>query len=178
MIFIPANTFTMGSPITEQHRNANEGPQTIVTLTHGFWIGKYEVTQGEYVSIMSTNPSFFPGDLSRPISSVSWFDATNYCWKLTQRELAAGRIAPGSRFRLPTDAEWEYAARAGTSTRFSYGDDPDYADLPNHAWSSPMQNSPFIPLASSSPIPGDYTTSKVTFGNGAWIGLAICLAEQ
>ncbi len=134
MIFVPATTFTMGSPSTEQDRSSDEGPQTIVTLTHSFWIGKYEVTQGEYLSIMGTNPSYFPGDLSRPISSVSWPAATNYCWKLTQRELAAGRIPPGAQFRLPTEAEWECAARAGTSSRFSYGDDPTYSGLTNHAW--------------------------------------------
>jgi formylglycine-generating enzyme required for sulfatase activity len=134
MVFIPPNTFTMGSPTNELHRQPNEGPQTVVTLTHGFWIGKFEVTQGEYVSVMNTNPSFFPGDLSRPVSSVSWFDATNYCWKLTQRELAAGRIPPGGQYRLPTEAEWECAARAGTTTRFNYGDDPDYTNLTNYAW--------------------------------------------
>jgi len=134
MVFIAPNTFTMGSPTNELHRQVNEGPQTAVTLTHGFWIGKFEVTQGEYLSVMSTNPSFFPGDLSRPVSSVSWFDATNYCWKLTQRELAAGRIPPGSHYRLPTEAEWECVARAGTTTRFSYGDDPDYTNLTNYAW--------------------------------------------
>lgn len=134
MVFIPPNTFIMGSPATELHRQTNEGPQTVVRLTHGFWIGKFEVTQGEYLSVMNTNPSYFPGDLSRPVSSVSWFDSTNYCAKLTQRELAAGRIPLGSRFRLPTEAEWECAARAGTTTRFSYGDDLDYSDLANHAW--------------------------------------------
>jgi formylglycine-generating enzyme required for sulfatase activity len=136
MVFIPPNTFTMGSPTNEQHRQSEDGPQTTVTLTRGFWIGKYEVTQGEYLSVMNTNPSFFAGDLSRPVSSVSWPDATNYCWTLTQRELAAGRIPPGSQYRLPTEAEWEYAARAGTSTRFSYGDDPDYTSLTNYAWQS------------------------------------------
>jgi formylglycine-generating enzyme required for sulfatase activity len=135
MVFISPNTFAMGSATNEFNRNINEGPQTTVTLTHGFWIGKYEVTQGEYLSVMNTNPSEFPGDLSRPVSSVSWFDATNYCWKLTQRELAAGRIPPGSQYRLPTEAEWEYAARAGTSTRFSYGDDvPNSTSLTNYAW--------------------------------------------
>ncbi len=134
MVFIPPNTFTMGSPTNDLDSSINERPQTTVLLTHGYWIGKYEVTQGEYVSIMNTNPSDFPGDLSRPISGMSWFDATNYCWQLTQRELAAGRIPPGSRFRLPTEAEWECAARADTTTRFSYGDDPSYASLTNYAW--------------------------------------------
>src|SRR5262249_13429594 len=126
MVFVPPNAFTMGSPATEQDRSAEEGPQTEVALTHGFWIGKYEVTQGEYLSIMNSNPSNVQGDLSRPVSSVNWLDATNYCARLTERELAAGRIPLGSRYRLPTEAEWECAARAGTSTRFSYGDDPSY----------------------------------------------------
>ena len=134
MVFIPPNTFLMGSPTNEQDRSILEGPQTTVSLSRGFWIGKFEVTQGEYLSVMNTNPSIFPGDLSRPVSSVSWPDATNYCAKLTQRELAAGRIPAGSHFRLPTEAEWECAARAGTSTRFSYGDDPGYASLASHAW--------------------------------------------
>jgi formylglycine-generating enzyme required for sulfatase activity len=135
MVFIAPNTFAMGSATNEFNRNINEGPQTTVSLTRGFWIGKYEVTQGEYLSVMNTNPSEFPGDLSRPVSSVSWFDATNYCWKFTQRELAAGRIPPGSQYRLPTEAEWECAARAGTSTRFSYGDDvPNSTSLTNYAW--------------------------------------------
>ncbi len=135
MVFIPPNTFTMGSPTNEPDRNIFEGPQTTVTLTRGFWIGKYEVTQGEYLAVTGENPSNFPGDLRRPISSVSWFEATNYCWKLTQQELAAGRISPGNHYRLPTEAEWECAARVGTTTRFSYGnDDQNYTSLTNYAW--------------------------------------------
>ena len=134
MVYVPPNTFTMGSLSNDFDRSIFEGPPTTVTLTRGFWIGKYEVTQGEYLEVVGENPSNFPGDLRRPVSSVSWFDATNYCDKLTKRELAAGRISPGSVYRLPTEAEWECAARAGTSTRFSYGDDPTYGSLTNYAW--------------------------------------------
>jgi formylglycine-generating enzyme required for sulfatase activity len=134
MVFVPANTFRMGSPTNDTARQTNEGPLTMVTLSRGYWIGKFEVTQAEYLSLMGTNPSVFPGDLRRPVSTVSWHDATNYCGLLTERELAAGRIPPGARYRLPTEAEWECAARAGTSTRFSYGEDPDFTELPKHAW--------------------------------------------
>ncbi|HTI68663.1 MAG TPA: SUMF1/EgtB/PvdO family nonheme iron enzyme [Candidatus Limnocylindria bacterium] len=134
MVYIPPNTFTMGAPANELHRQADEGPLTTVTLSHGFWIGKYEVTQREYLAVLGNNPSGFPGDLDRPVESVSWLDATNYCAQLTLHELAAGNLAPGSHYRLPTEAEWECAARAGTTTRFSYGDDPDYSSLTNHAW--------------------------------------------
>jgi formylglycine-generating enzyme required for sulfatase activity len=134
MVFIPPGTFRMGSPTNEADRLPGEGPQTAVTISQGFWMGKYEVTQEEYQSLMSTNPSAFKGDLSRPVESVSWSDATNYSGKLTQQERAAGRIPTNCVYRLPTEAEWEYACRAWTSTRFSYGDDPGYADLTNYAW--------------------------------------------
>jgi formylglycine-generating enzyme required for sulfatase activity len=134
LVFIPPGTFRMGSPTNEPDRSLDEGPQTAVTISHGFWMGKYEATQGEYLALMGRNPSNFSGDTNRPVEMVSWFDATNYCSKLTQQERAAGRIATNSVYRLPTEAEWEYAARGWTSTRFSYGDDPGYTDLANYAW--------------------------------------------
>src|SRR4029079_9055765 len=99
------NTFTMGTPPNELNRQADEGPQTTVTISHGFWMGKYEVTQREYLAVTGSNPSGFPGDLNRPVESVSWLDATNYCALLTQQELASGRIWPCSRYRFRTEGE-------------------------------------------------------------------------
>jgi formylglycine-generating enzyme required for sulfatase activity len=73
-------------------------------------------------------------DLTRPVELVSWYDATDYCARLTERDRSAGRIATNAVYRLPTEAEWEYACRAWTSTRFSYGDDPGYTNLTHYAW--------------------------------------------
>src|SRR6266481_695936 len=106
MVFIPPSSFRLGSPTNETGRAADEGPQTTVTITHGFWMGKYEVTQREYLAVIGDNPSQFTGDPNRPVETVSWLDATIYCARLTQQELAAGRIPAGSHFRLPTEAEW------------------------------------------------------------------------
>src|SRR6267143_999634 len=75
MVFIPPGTFRMGSPSNEVDRLGNEGPQTAVTISSGFWMGKYLVTQGDYLSVIGTNPSTFTGDLSRPVEQVSWLDA-------------------------------------------------------------------------------------------------------
>ncbi len=158
MVFIPPGTFRMGSPMNEVDRDAYEGPQTDVTISRGFWMGKYEVTQGEYLAVMGDNPSCFNGgqygtDLTRPVESVRWVDATNYCTKLTDRERLAGRIAPNAVYRLPTEAEWEYACRAWTATRFSYGDDPGYTDLTNYAWYSDNSGRTTHPVGQKLPNP-------------------------
>ncbi|MEO8425537.1 MAG: formylglycine-generating enzyme family protein [Verrucomicrobiota bacterium] len=126
--------FLMGSPATEDGRDFDEGPQTLVTLTKAFSMGQHEVTQGEYLAVMGSNPSAATGDTNRPVEQVSWDDAQSYCLKLTALEVAAGRIPPTSLYRLPTEAEWESAARAGSTNRFSFGDDPDYVHLGEHAW--------------------------------------------
>jgi len=134
MVFIPPGTFGMGSPSNELDRFGWEGPQTSVILSRGYWIGKYPVTQGEYVALIGSNPSFFPGASDLPVEQMSWFEATDYCAALTEQERSAGRIATNSVYRLPTEAEWEHACRAETSTRFSYGDDPGYTSLTDHGW--------------------------------------------
>lgn len=127
MVWIPPGTFVMGSPATEALRGQDEAQHT-VTLTRGFYIGKYEVTQGEYLSVMGINPSYFTPahgyslDLNRPVEQVEWEDATNYCHRLTQLARSEGRIPTNWVFRLPTESEWEYACRAGTSTAFCYGE--------------------------------------------------------
>jgi formylglycine-generating enzyme required for sulfatase activity len=136
LAFIPPGTFRMGGPSNEVDHLEWEGPQKAVTISRGFWMGKCELIQREYQAVMGSNPSGFTGDLNRPVERVSWNDATNYCGRLTQRERAAGRIRTNSVYRLPTEAEWEYACRAWTSTRFSYGDDPGYTNLTNYAWYS------------------------------------------
>jgi formylglycine-generating enzyme required for sulfatase activity len=135
-VWLPPGQFVMGSPASEVDRVSNEGPQTRVTLTRGFYLGRYPVTQGEYLSVIGSNPSSFTGDTNRPVEMVNWSNATNYCAQLTARERTAGRLPAGWAYRLPTEAEYEYASRAGSTNRFSYGDDPGYTRLGNYAWYS------------------------------------------
>ncbi|OBQ32520.1 MAG: sulfatase-modifying factor protein [Anabaena sp. CRKS33] len=112
MAVIPGGTFMMGSPENEEGRSDDESPQHQVTVP-SFFMGKYPVTQAQYQAIMRTNPSFFKGS-NRPVERVSWYDAVAFCQELSQR---AGR-----NYRLPSEAEWEYACRAGTTTPFHFGE--------------------------------------------------------
>ncbi|WP_377473908.1 MAG: bifunctional serine/threonine-protein kinase/formylglycine-generating enzyme family protein [Microcoleus anatoxicus] len=112
MIAIPGGSFVMGSPSTEAERTDSEGPQRTVTVAP-FFMGKYEVTQAQYQAVMGNNPSNFKG-AKRPVESVNWDEAVEFCRKLTQKT--------GKSYRLPSEAEWEYACRAGTTTPFYFGD--------------------------------------------------------
>jgi len=151
MAWIPAGTFTMGSPASEPLRHADESPQTRVTLTHGFWLGRTHVTIGQWKSIMGRDVRGqlmrmidddalydFNGkrqtkrdymnfsrakaadylaneDADLPMYFVSWDDAMEFCRQLNALERAAGRLPAGYEYDLPTEAQWEYAARAGTT---------------------------------------------------------------
>jgi len=108
-----------------------------VTLTHDYWLGKFEVTQGEYIALIGKNPSHFTGDTNRPVEKLTWFEALAYCQELTRREQQAGHLPPGYQYRLPSEAEWEFACQAGTTNLFSFGDTATEAG--QYAWT--MENS-------------------------------------
>ena len=131
LVRIPAGTFTMGSPDSEQGRSSREGPQHSVTLTQDFWLGKYPVTQAQWQAVMGNNPSYFKG-AQNPVEQVSWDDAQAFITALNAhiRETDQGPAT----FRLPSEAEWEYACRAGTTTRFYWGDDPNASQIDAYAW--------------------------------------------
>lgn len=112
LVLIEPGEFLMGTPETEEGREINEGPQHRVRITKPFFLGAYEVTQSQYETVMGTNPAKFKGT-DQPVESVSWEEAVEFCRKLSTRE--------GRTYRLPTEAEWEYACRAGTTTAFAFG---------------------------------------------------------
>lgn len=124
---LPAGKFTMGSAALEAGREDNEA-QLSVTLSEAFSIGVTEVTQSQYEQVVGRNPSRFKG-ANNPVENVSWDDAIEFCRLLSAlpAEQAAGR-----KYRLPTEAEWEYACRAGTTTAYSFGD--DVSQLGKFAW--------------------------------------------
>ena len=134
LAWIPAGTFLMGSPTSEEGRDSDEGPQRKITLTSGFWAGRREVTRAEYLAVTGSDPSLVPGDANRPVEQVTWNEARLYCQKLTAIKRNANQIPVGFAFRLPTEAEWEYAARSGSTNRFSFGDDSGYVQLGGYAW--------------------------------------------
>jgi uncharacterized protein (TIGR02996 family) len=109
--FIGPGTFLMGSPPSEQERSADE-TQHRVTLTRGFWLAVTPLTQAQWTAVLGSNPSHFKG-ADRPVEQVSWDDCQGFCRKLHERT--------GKTFRLPTEAQWEYACRAGTTTAFHNG---------------------------------------------------------
>ena len=129
MEWIPGGTFTMGSPDTEPYRGASEGPQHQVTLD-GFWMGRYQVTKRQWTAVKGTSPWLGQkheiDDPESPAVYVSWND--------TQDFIAAVNVLTDQAYRLPSEAEWEYACRAGTTTQYFWGNDPTYTDIADYAW--------------------------------------------
>jgi formylglycine-generating enzyme required for sulfatase activity/tRNA A-37 threonylcarbamoyl transferase component Bud32 len=133
-ILIRAGKFMMGSPKSEAGRSSDEGPQHEVTIASPFYLGKYQVTQGEWTAVMGSNPSHFTGDDRLPVEGVSWDDCQEFIKKLNARK-------DGYEYRLPSEAEWEYACRAGTATAFSFGETIT-AEQVNYDGNYPYGNAP------------------------------------
>jgi formylglycine-generating enzyme required for sulfatase activity len=123
-MLIPAGEFMMGSSATDKRVLDNERPQHRVTISKPFYLGKFEVTQGQWEAVMGNNPSYFKGR-KNPVEQVSWDDVQVFIQRLNQKEGT-------KKYRLPTEAEWEYAARAGTTSTYSFGNDA--RSLGQYAW--------------------------------------------
>jgi formylglycine-generating enzyme required for sulfatase activity len=126
MLWVEPGTFMMGSPTTEAGRKADREDEHNVTLTKGFYLGKYEVTQAQYEAVMTGNtdslsatPSEWPNNPNRPVEKVSWADAQIFLTRLNAQQSA--NIPAGWAYVLPTESQWEYACRAGTNTAYSWG---------------------------------------------------------
>ncbi|MFM8214022.1 MAG: formylglycine-generating enzyme family protein [Pirellula sp.] len=134
LVLIPKGTFMMGSPESEEARRKDE-TQHGVTIRKDYYLGVYEVTQAQYEKVIGKNPSHFQGAIvgnenaDLPVEKVSWDDAVEFCKKLSElpEEKKAGRV-----YRLPTEAQWEYACRAGSKTAYSFDDEEGL--LPEHGW--------------------------------------------
>ncbi|MFZ4081505.1 MAG: formylglycine-generating enzyme family protein [Pirellula sp.] len=135
LVLIPKGTFMMGSPESEEGRDKDDETQHEVTISKDYYLGVYEVTQAQYEKVMGKNPSHFQGAIvgnenaDLPVENVSWDDAVEFCKKLSDlpEEKKAGRV-----YRLPTEAEWEYACRAGSKTAYSFDDEEGL--LPEYGW--------------------------------------------
>ncbi len=142
---IPAGTFSMGSPDGEAGRDPDESPVHKVTISHDFYLGRYEVTQAQWTALMTENPSSTRGaDL--PVNRVSWEDCQEFLKRLNQ-------ILKDSRFRLPTEAEREYACRAGTATATYFGEHPSTENLEKHAWFRENSEGELHPVGLKQPNP-------------------------
>ena len=139
MLWVEPGTFTMGSPTTEAGRQSDREDEHNVTLTKGFYLGKYEVTQAQYEAVMTGNtdslsatPSQWPNNPNRPVEKVSWADAQIFLTRLNTQQSA--NIPSGWAYVLPTESQWEYACRAGTTTSIHGGNAFRLRQI-DHSWS-------------------------------------------
>jgi formylglycine-generating enzyme required for sulfatase activity len=159
LCWCPPGQFRMGSPADEPDHRADE-TQVDVTLSRGYWMGKFEVTQGEWRRVVGE----FPAELNAgvgddfPIYGTNYLQAEEFCRKLSQQARAAGELAAGWEFRIPTEAQWEYACRAETSTAFSNGDSLTSADA---TFGKPYDGTP-------TGVPGSAATPVGSYAANAW----------
>jgi formylglycine-generating enzyme required for sulfatase activity len=123
---LPAGRFTMGAPKSERGSNDDERPVHEVVISQPFYLGVFEVTCAQWKLVMGALPAEAGDDPTAAVSGVLWEDCQSFIRKLAELDFG--------RFRLPTEAEWEYACRAGTTSRFYWGDDPDYSKADAYAW--------------------------------------------
>jgi len=187
LVLIPSGTFRMGSG--EGEGEADEHPSHEVKISRPFYLGIHEVTQGQYRAVMGNNPSWFfidsgikdatkgsPDD-QQPVESVTWFQAVRFCNELSRREGLKPFYAimgadvrvldwTGTGYRLPTEAEWEYACRAGSQTRFSFGNDA--RELARHAWFGEAYEKGTHPVARKMPNPWGLFDMHGNVGEWCW----------
>jgi formylglycine-generating enzyme required for sulfatase activity len=137
-VLIRAGEFQMGAPDGDK----DEQPVHTVRISKPFYLGKYEVTQAQWQAVMGGNPSRFTGDPARPVENVSWEDVQEFMRRLNTKE-------SGVTYRLPTEAEWEYAARAGTTTAYGFGNDK--GQLSQYAWYGDTSGSQTHPVGKLKP---------------------------
>jgi formylglycine-generating enzyme required for sulfatase activity len=135
MVSLPAGKFLMGSSESDSEKPPHQ------VKVNSFAIGKYPITQAQYQAVMGNNPSYFKNNPQNPVEQVSWNDAQAFCQKLSQ--------ITGKTYRLPTEAEWEYACRAGTTTRYYFGDNDN--QLGNYAWYYGNSNDTTHPVGQKKP---------------------------
>lgn len=161
--WIPSGKLSIWVPYAEEQR--------VVEVEYGFWLGQYLVTQEIYTQVMGANPSFTDSetDLSNeclPVNNVSWLDAVAFCKALSILSASQGTLPSGHEYRLPSEVEWEYSCRAGTSSAYYFGDEP--SELHNHAWFRGNSGKKIHPVGLKSPNPWNLFD---VYGNvREWVG--------
>jgi formylglycine-generating enzyme required for sulfatase activity len=147
MVWIDPGSFLMGSPDTERGRSESER-QFRASFTQGFWLGQYPVTQALWSMLMGVDPSHFASeDGNAPVENISWHDAAAFCEELNRRYRAV--LPKEYLFSLPTQAQWEYVCRAGTTTKYYSGD--SFSDLSRVAWHAGNSNGRTHPVGEKEP---------------------------